>query len=183
MSMLSYTQLVDLVNDGIIEGALLENVNAASIDVRLGTVIYRERVPLTENHQVHLSKKETPQMDRLDITDTPYRLRPNEFCLAQTMEVFNLPDWLVATFYLKSSGARSGLDNALACFCDPGWNGSVLTLELKNNLSYYSLVLEYGMKIGQVVFHQVAKVPYNASYSTRGQYNGDRECQPSKGLK
>lgn len=183
MSMLSHTQLVELVKTNVIEGALIENVNAASIDVRLGPVVWRESMRSPGDRRVHLARKETPLMEKMDISEQPYVLAPQKFCLAQTVEKFNLPNWLVATFFLKSSGARSGLDNALACFCDPGWHESVLTLELRNNLSYHSLVLEAGMKIGQMVFHQVALVAQDKSYAVRGQYNQDTESQPSKGLR
>ena len=67
--------------------------------------------------------------------------------------------------------------------CDPGWHGSVLTLELMNASRHHYLHLEAGMKIGQMIFYRVNPVPTEASYATRGQYNGDKTATASKGLR
>lgn len=103
--------------------------------------------------------------------------------LAETVEVFNIPNYLAAEFRLKSSLARSGLDQSLAVWCDPGWHGSVLTLELKNVSQYHTLAFVAGMKIGQMVFFKGEPVPSDASYAVRGQYNNDKEVTQSKGVK
>jgi dCTP deaminase len=110
----------------------------------------------------------------------PYEMVPGQFCLAQTVEVFNLPDDVAAEFRLKSSRAREGLDQALAVWCDPGWHGSVLTLELRNNRQLWPQLLWPGMKIGQVVFHLMDERPVN-SYAKTGRYNGDLAVMASKG--
>jgi dCTP deaminase len=96
------------------------------------------------------------------------------------MEVFHLPDDVAAEFRLKSSRAREGLDQALAVWADPGWHGSVLTLELRNNRQLWPQLLWPGMKIGQMVFHLMAERPL-ASYAQTGRYNGDATAQASKG--
>jgi dCTP deaminase len=116
----------------------------------------------------------------VDITDSSYELQPNEFILAQTLEIFNLPDNICAEFKLKSSGARTGLENALATWCDCGWHGSVLTLELKNFLRYHTLKLTAGMPIGQMIFYRVPMVPKERSYATIGRYNKDKSVQVVK---
>lgn len=67
--------------------------------------------------------------------------------------------------------------------CDPGWHGSTLTLELRNNLHHHHLRLRPGMKIGQVFFMRGETVPDYASYAVKGQYNNDRGTTPSKGLR
>jgi dCTP deaminase len=105
---------------------------------------------------------------------------PGEFILAHTMETFNLPDNICAEFKLKSSGARTGLENALATWCDCGWNGSTLTLELKNLLRYNSLRLTPGMYIGQMIFYKVTEVPKDRSYATIGRYNNDKSVSEVK---
>lgn len=110
-------------------------------------------------------------------------MQPGEFILAQTIEEFYLPNDIAAEFRLKSSVARVGLDQALAVWCDPGWNSSVLTVELRNNTRYHVLVLEAGMKIGQVVFFKGEPVPDEASYAVRGQYNNDKIVTGNKGVK
>jgi dCTP deaminase len=112
--------------------------------------------------------------------EDPYELRPGQFCLADTMEVFYLPDDVAAEFRLKSSRAREGLDQALAVWADPGWHGSVLTMELRNNRQLWPQLLWPGMKIGQMIFHLMAERPV-ASYAQTGRYNGDLAVMASKG--
>ena len=48
--------------------------------------------------------------------------------------------------------ARIGLDHLNAGWCDAGWNGSVLTLELINLLKNHSIALHPGDAIGQMTF-------------------------------
>ena len=118
----------------------------------------------------------------IDISDRteedPYYLAPSEFALAETIEVFNLPDDISAQFVLKSSRARSGLNHALAGWCDPGWHGSKLTLELKNERRYHGLSLYPNLKIGQMVFHRMSNVPA-LSYAVTGNYNNHLRVMPS----
>ena len=119
---------------------------------------------------------------RMDISekteDDPYLLMPGHFCLAETLEIFNMPDDISAQFVLKSSRARDGLNHLLAGWCDPGWHGSKLTLELKNERLHHALPIWPGLKIGQMVFHQMSKVPLN-SYAVTGNYNNHLTVMPS----
>jgi dCTP deaminase len=111
-----------------------------------------------------------------------YVMKPGEFVLASTREVFHLPDDVACEFKLKSSLARAGLQHALASFGDPGFNKSVLTLELSNSLRAHWLRLTPGQLIGQILFYRVEMVPTHASYALRGKYNGDLKTAASKGL-
>ena len=76
-------------------------VNPASIDVLLGDRLMIE-VP------------DRPELQIVGISDhtaeDPYWLQPGEFVLAETREIFNLPDHIAAQFVLKSSRAREGLE-------------------------------------------------------------------------
>ncbi len=184
MSLLTHNELVDLVQQGVITGVRPDQINAASIDVTIGGRIWIEDNPNGHYTVVDLAQKETPHMTMVDMLYAGfYDLPPGGFCLAGTRETFNLPDDLAAEYKLKSSLARAGLDAALAMWCDPGWYGSVLTLELTNVLRMHSLRLRPGMKIGQMIFHRGAPVPAHASYAVRGSYNGDTQATPSKGVK
>jgi dCTP deaminase len=100
--------------------------------------------------------------------------------LASTVETFALPDFVAARFVLKSSRAREGLQHLLAGWCDPGWHGSRLTLELKNVRQLQPIRLWPGMKIGQMVFHQMAAAP-DRSYAVTGRYNGHTGVHGSLG--
>jgi dCTP deaminase len=180
MSLVTYNGLVELVERGVIEGVAPERINSASIDVRLGRWVWVED---PAGGAVDLGAKQVPHMIKYDLGHAPIELAPGEFVLAQTEEVFHLPDDIACEFRLKSSGARAGLDQALAVWVDPGFHDSVLTLELRNNLRHHDLRLTLGMKIGQLVFWSGEPVPSEQSYAARGQYNHDRKAQPSRGIR
>jgi dCTP deaminase len=178
--LLSYNELCKLVEQNVIEGVDLKDVNAASIDVHLGGEVLVERYNDHSLNIVDPLKRTNFDAAKFNLNGGAYDLMPNEFVLASTREKFNLPDDIVAEFKLKSSGARSGLDNALATWCDAGWHGSALTLELRNNLRYHRIRLTEGMPIGQMIFYRVAPVPRDRSYATIGRYNNDSSVQAVK---
>jgi len=148
-----------------------ELVNPASIDVLLGDRIMIE-VADSPELQIHGISGHT--------AEDPYWLQPGEFCLAETREIFNLPDFIAAQFVLKSSRAREGLEHLLAGYCDPGWHGSRLTLELQNARRMHPIALWPGMKIGQMVFHKMEGIPAR-SYAITGRYCNDLTVTASKG--
>lgn len=174
MSLLSYKQLKNVVQQHYITNVHEDQINSASIDLTLGpnvlverehpearTLILRDRTPLfTGPHNLE--------------QDGPITLTPGQFILAQSAQVFNLPAWFSAEYKLKSSMARIGLEHLNAGWCDAGWNGSVLTLELKNMTQHHNIVLHAGDRIGQVVFFRHPAVPQDRTYAKRGRYNGDR---------
>lgn len=176
MSLLSYTELCELIEHGVID-APIEQVNPCSIDVRLGPKIITESV---SRNIVDLARREVFISDEYEMDGNGYVLEPGEFILAHTIETFNLPNDIAAEFKLKSSGARIGLENALATWCDPGWHGSTLTLELKNLLRYQSIRLRPGDRIGQMIFKRVTPVPEDRSYASVGRYNNDKSVQVVK---
>lgn len=183
MSVLSYIELVQLVEDEVITPVSYDDINAASIDIHLGNEIVVESVPpgLSTPLAVDIHKREVFPSKKINISEVGYYdLAPNEFILAHTREVFNLPLDICAEFKLKSSGARTGLENALATWADNGWHGSTLTLELKNFLRWHPLRLTPGMKIGQMVFHRTVPVPMKRSYAVRGRYCNDKSVQVVK---
>lgn len=145
--------------------------NPASLDVTLGERLMIE-VPHRPELQIHGISHHT-QAD-------PYWLEPGQFCLAETREIFNLPDHVAAQFVLKSSRAREGLEHLLAGYCDPGWHGSRLTLELSNARKLHPIALWPGLKIGQMVFHLISGEP-DRSYAVTGRYNRDLQVQASRG--
>ena len=201
MSLITHVELCTLISNGLLVAppsnsppfnqVPLENVNAASVDVRIGKTFLREARPIESSlrapYYVSLKEKQQLKMDKEVLYwDCPLYLYPGEFILAETVEIFNLPSSplaIAAEFRLKSSVARAGLDQALAVWCDPGWNNSVLTIELRNNTRYHTLVLEAGMKIGQVVFFKGDPVPDEASYAARGQYNNLKEVTGNLGIR
>ena len=181
MSLLSYNELCELVEQGVIEGVQEGCINGTSIDVHLGPEILAEHVYETYR-VVSLQKKEQLGMYPMKLTkDGFYLLEPGAFILAHTIERFNLPNNISAEFKLNSSGARIGLENALATWCDPYWHGSVLTLELKNLTRYHTIRLDNGCRIGQMIFHKSEPVPQERGYHVRGRYNNDASVSSVKG--
>ena len=180
MSLLSYNRLCELVEQGVITNVKHDQINSASIDLTLGSEILVEEDgwdPLRFRQgptEVSLKQRTPLSMEKVTLGPNGYRLEPGEFILAQSQQVFNLPPNISAEYKLKSSMARIGLEHLNAGWCDAGWNGSVLTLELKNMTRYHRIVLEQGVGIGQVVFFEHEPVPADRSYAARGRYNGDR---------
>lgn len=184
--LLTHNQILDLIAAGVIEGADPARVNAASLDVTLSNqpILVED---LNQWDCLDLAAKESPKflqhLRRHDESGDYWLLRPGDFCLASTAEIFHLPNDIAIEYKLKSSLARVGLGHLLAGWGDPGWHGSALTLELVNHLTNHSFKLRPGMPIGQIVFWRGEPVPDHASYATRGQYNGDRAATASKGIR
>ena len=168
---LSDWQITARCHGGMVTPFDPELVNPASLDVRLGPTLLIESAEGLELVPYPLAGH---------TEENPYLLKPGQFVLAQTVETFHLPDDIAAQFMLKSSRARSGLEHLMAGYCDPGWHGSVLTLELHNSRQLHPVALWPGMKIGQMVFHQMAATPQR-SYAVTGRYNGDATVQGSRG--
>ena len=147
-------------------------LNPASLDVRLGDHIRYEAEENGELILVDISNK---------TKENPYFLYPGEFILAQTLEVFNVPDDICGQFALKSSLARAGFEHLLAGWIDPGFSNSVLTLELTNARKFSRVPLWPGMRIGQIIWMKMASLP-DVSYRDCGRYNDDRIVTSCKGL-
>jgi dCTP deaminase len=171
---------MNLLRDGVIENSDPSHVNGASVDVTLGRELMIEQnftgisVSLRDRHPLPAFKY---TMD----DETGYRLMPGEFVLAHTQQAFNLPLSLTAQFHLKSSAGRVGLQHALSGWCDPGWNKSVLTLELTNSTRYTPIIIRPGDRIGQMTFIRIPAIPAENGYGRRGRYNGDSSvsgCKP-----
>ena len=92
----------------------------------------------------------------------------------------DVPIDVCGRFMLKSSRAREGLQHLLAGWIDPGWHGSVLTLELKNIRQLHPIGIWPGMRIGQVAFSKMSTV-VGFSYAETGRYNNDRTVMQSRG--
>jgi dCTP deaminase len=170
MSLLSYTELCELVEQGVITNVRPEQINGTSIDITVGGTFLSECLP-DDGYRVLSWRDRDPPM--MLVSEGEALLRPGQFCLAQSQQVFNLPNDISAEYKLKSSMARTGLEHLNAGWCDPGWNGSVLTLELFNMLHYHAIVIREGDPIGQMVFFRSKPVPADRSYRARGRYNGD----------
>ncbi len=173
--LLSYNHLVSVILEGrIIRGSAPEFVNQSSIDIRLGKTIKVECPLLARTGKiVSLADRDKLETRDVDIEERPYLLHPGEFILAHSMETFYLPNHISAEYKMKSSMARIGLNHLTACWCDAGWTGSNLTMELKNETRHHTLEIRAGDRIGQMVFFVHEQVPHDRSYAQVGRYNHD----------
>ena len=194
MSLLSHNQLVDRVVEGMVlrkpasdlAGAKevridYESVNSASIDITLGKFVLAEYYDGEGVKVLDYRAREKMTVNRIELDpEEGFVLLPGMFILAESEEVFHLPDDLSCEYKLKSSMARIGLEHLNAGWCDAGWNGSVLTLEIKNLCNFHAIRLRPGDKIGQMVFFSHEKVPADRSYAARGRYNNDKTVSTIK---
>ena len=179
MSLLSHNELVQLVESGVITGVHPGAINAASIDIHLGTTLIVEE-PCPSGHYIDYREREPFTQRKVEMNGWGFDLQPGQFILGQSVEVFNLPNNISAEYKLKSSMARIGLEHMNAGWCDAGWNGSVLTLEFKNMLQHHAIRIYPDVAIGQMVFFRHEPVSDEASYASRGRYNGDTSVQSIK---
>lgn len=179
---LGFTELNELIDQGVIEGADRVSVNSNSINVTLGHKFLIERPSHKGVEGMHytpleFSKRQSPGFMEVEGS---VLLRPGGFCLASLAEKVNLPNDLVCMVMLRSSAARMGLEHAYAGFGDSGYSGN-LTLELKNFLQFNTIHLRGGDQVCQLVFHRGYPVPEGRCYaSTGGKYSGDTGPQPIK---
>ena len=187
MSLLSYNKLRELIENKVLEGSSYDNINAASIDLVLGNTFWvekKERLIDGAFPIIDMLDKNANHLEKIEATsDHGVIVPPGGVLLASTTEIFNLPDWLSGEYKLKSTMARNFFNHLNAGWADAGWNGSVLTLEFVNHNQYHSVRVRPGQKCGQMIFFEHEQVPKHASYATKGQYNGDKEATPGKGLK
>ena len=178
---LNYTEICELIEQGVVENAKFRNVNSSSLDITLGRDILAELLPKDGGsfYERSISLRDRTPLN-MELRRTPYTLFLGEFVLASSKEVFHLPNNISAEYKLKSSMARIGLEHLNAGWCDAGWHGSVLTLELKNMTRYHKILIREGDLIGQVVFFKHTPVPAEKSYAARGRYNGDLTAQGIK---
>lgn len=157
------------VEEAMVRPFDIELLNPASLDLRIG-----DNIMVDVEHSKELQLQSIAHCTK----DAPYLMAPGEFLLTETAELFNMPSDICGFFCLKSSRAREGYEHSHAGFADCGWNGSRLTLELKNNRKHHNLPLYPGMKIGQMVFLLMVTNP-ELNYGEIGHYNGQPQVMPS----
>ena len=166
--------LFKIIDEGYLD-ALHENVNAASIDIRIGNTLLVEIPPELSGSPtiIDLEAKECPLMEEITIGSGGYILTPGQFVLASSVETFNLPDNISGQFILRSSMARAGLNHLMAGWADAGFHGANLTFEFHNVNQYHNLLIKPGMRVGQMIFVEHEDVG-DQSYAKKGNYNGQQ---------
>ena len=168
--LLAHPELLEMVERGYID-AMPENVNAASVDLRLGNKILVEDC---DGGDVFLwDKKSTVKWREIEIPPEGFCLCPGQFILASTVEIFNLPNDLSGMFILRSSMARNGLEHLQAGWADAGFHDAHLTLEFQNVCRWHRLWIRPGMRVGQMVMFRHSDSE-QGSYAKKGNYNGQK---------
>ncbi|GEM_PF-771196 len=108
----------------------------------------------------------------------PYWLFPDAKILIESLETFYFPDNICGQFRLKSSRGREFYEHLEAGWCDSGWHGSKLTMEIENR-SLKILPVYKGLRMGQIIFFET-ETPL-VSYKITGRYNNDNSVQISRG--
>lgn len=153
----------------IIEPLEIEQVQPASVDIRLGNTF-----SIVEDSSTGIINLED-EIKYKTITSDTYILLPNQFVLATTMEYFDLPNDLTAFVEGRSSLGRMGLFIQNAGWVDPGFKGEI-TLELYN-ANRCAIELKANRRVGQLVFAKmddVALNPYNGKYQGQKGATGSR---------
>ena len=146
-------------------------VGPASIDVRLGNTYLVPKRRLLRG--VTLGDDMAYKRYYIPNGGT-FCLRPGQFALATTLEVFYIPATLAAYVQGRSSIGRAGLTVQNAGYVDPGFHGAI-TLELKNE-TRNAIYLRPGYPVAQMVFEQCT--PVESPY--KGKYNGQVEATGSR---
>jgi dCTP deaminase len=129
--------LNELVRDPELDPDL---VNPASIDVRVGPEMLLE-----------VGRQE---FKPVDLTAGPVDLQPGDFALVSTLEWLAVPSGYAVELKLKTSDVGLGFSQSTPVWLDPGWRG-VGTMEIRNATRHTPLRLECGMRIAQIVVHQL----------------------------
>jgi len=144
----------------------MDFLNPASIDICIG-----------ETAEIDFGKFDAVDL-RSYTKKHPYLLRAQQFANIATFETITVPKLYAVDLRLKSSRAREGYNHSLAFWVDPGWSG-VLTMEIQNVLLARTLPLYPGLRIAQIIVHELSSLPVNPYC---GKYNNATTVQRSKEL-
>jgi dCTP deaminase len=154
-------------------------IQPASIDLRLDTAF----VVFRASRLACLDPRDMPAdaTERIEVAlGDSFVLHPGDFVLGSTIERVRIPSDLVARVEGRSSLGRLAIVvHATAGFIDPGFEGQI-TLEL-SNLGRTAVKLYPGMRISQIVLHQMTSAAERPYGSARGsKYQGQSGPIPSR---
>lgn len=158
--------MVDPIDDPALQ------IQPASIDLRLGRDFVLYRQPLVPFLDARDAESIERHVEHIRIPDGEgFILQPGAFALGTTYERVRVPPDLVARVEGRSSiGRLAVVVHATAGFIDPGFEGQI-TLEL-SNLGRCAVKLYAGMRISQIVFHEMtspAERPYGKGRGSKYQ--------------
>lgn len=153
----SIRERIEQGNISIEPGVDREQIQPASLDIRLGEMIY------------------APLWDSVDPIGESLKLKPGDRILSHTLEKIEMPDDLAAQLTGRSSLGRLFVAvHQTAGWIDPSFKGEI-TLEIANFSRHQVVELEPGDRVGQMVFFQVDR----ETEGYDGKYQGDTGPKPS----
>lgn len=174
MSLLSYNELVVLVNNGVIS-APLTSIKGDSMELTLSPVLLLETDNGFTRKDIDLANGGKVDFHKYVMDENGYAMVNHEFLLAYSNENWNMPNDIAAEYSLSSGLAQNCLNASNSNFIAQTFNSEALILELFNVSRFNNLVLKPNMPIGKVRFFRTEQVPTNASYAVNGKFNGLRE--------
>ena len=165
-----------------IDGQHVTNVNASSLDMRLGRFfkIYNHSQQALLDPRNPTTFEGVTKLVEIENVGDPFIVQPGEFILGVTMEKIKIANDLVARVEGRSSLGRLGIIvHSTAGFIDAGFEGTI-TLEI-TNINRMPVALYPGMRVCQLAFEQmsyVADVPYSRKKTSK--YQGQNLPQESK---
>lgn len=170
MTVLGRRELIARIKgDSLVVSPILsrEQIGAASIDLRMGTLIIMARARgsshvdpaayKTQTLKRLLQQAESDRRQKYERYEIPFQrrflLHPGGLVLAPTLEWLKLPWTLHGTVTARSTWAREGLSIATATFIEPGYQG-IVTLEM-SNMGDIPIALYPGMRVAQIAFSTI----------------------------
>ena len=141
-----------------------EQIGPASVDLTLSNEWYFFKENL-RGGLVDLNKVDIRKAHR-KIKEKTVILAPGEMCLGKTLEKITLAPGIMGKLEGRSRYARMGVSiHITSSIVQPGSNNHQI-LEIMN-LAPFSIALHSGMRISQIVFHEV-KTPTSKPYAKYG---------------
>ena len=176
MAVLSDGRLIEMIADGKLKLSpfLLENIQPASIDLRLDKLIKFQTgegiIDLSEDSSQHFSEF---------VVQDEYILDVGAMILGRTLEYIGIPRDCNATIHNRSSIARDGVDVSTASYINPAYEGR-LPLIIRN-IGNKPVRLFPGIRICQMELSEVTPSPIR-DYAQRkdAKYFGEIDSLVSK---
>ena len=183
MGVLPYQEIVEWASGGGVSPFQMQNVNPASLDLRLGNKM-RKPDPVWKHLTVEAIEclirngaiRHIPKWGEEQEFDECW-LMPGEFVLTHSLEVTGLTLDQVGILFSKSSWGRTGLEHLHAGYGDPGFSGQ-WTWELKS-MAPWPIKLTPGERVMQLVVVTLVDRP-DVEYGEVGHYQGQTGAVTSK---
>ncbi|MBQ6983014.1 MAG: dCTP deaminase [Synergistaceae bacterium] len=176
MAVLSDGRLIEMIADGKLKliPFLLENIQPASIDLRLDKLIKLQ----VGEEIIDLSEDSSKSFKEVVIQDE-YILDAGAMILGQTLEYIGIPRDCNATIHNRSSIARDGVDVSTGSYINPAYEGQ-LPLIIRN-IGRQPVRLFPGIRICQMELSDITPSPIR-DYSQRkdSKYFGEFDSLVSK---